>query len=107
VLINITSVYAVNVVSNGMEALERIIQSPPALVITEHRMPIMSGLQLVQELINHNLKDSVPVIVLTGEIERSEIQEYTNLGIEYIFNKPVNLINLKAAIEKLLKKKNR
>ena len=106
VLINITTDYAVNVVSNGKEALERIIQSPPALVITEHKMPIMGGLQLVQELIKNNLNETIPVIVLTAEIERAEIQEYTDLGIEYIFNKPVNLINLKAAIEKSLKKRN-
>ena len=106
VLINITTDYAVNVVSNGKEALDRIIQSPPALVITEHKMPIMGGLQLVQELIKNNLLESIPVIVLSADIERAEIQEYTNLGIEYIFNKPVNLINFKTAIEKSLKKRN-
>ena len=105
VIINITNDYAVNVVSNGKEALERILQSPPALVITEHKMPIMNGLQLVKELIKNDLKESIPVIVLTSEIDRSEIQEYTNLGIEYIFNKPVNLVSLKAAIEKSLRRK--
>ncbi len=107
VLINITTDYAINVVSNGKEALERIIQSPPALVITEHKMPIMSGLQLVRELIKNNLNETIPVIVLTAEIERSEIQEYTDLGIEYIFNKPVNLISFKAAIARSLKKRNK
>ena len=106
VLINITTDYAINVVSNGKEALERIIQSPPALVITEHKMPIMNGLQLISELIKNNLKETIPVIVLTADIDRAAIQEYTDLGIEYIFNKPVNLINLKAAIEKSLKKRN-
>ena len=106
VLINITTDYAINIVSNGKEALDRIIQSPPALVITEHKMPIMSGLNLITELINNGLKDTVPVIVLTGEIDRAAIQEYTELGIEYIFNKPVNLISLKAAIEKSLKKRS-
>lgn len=106
VLINITTDYAINVVSNGKEALDRIIQSPPALVITEHKMPIMGGLTLIRELIKKNLKENIPVIVLTGEIDRSEIQEYTELGIEYIFNKPVNLISLKTAIEKSLRKRN-
>jgi len=106
VLINITSEYAINVVSNGKEALERIIQSPPALVITEHKMPIMSGLNLIRELIKIGLKDTVPVIVLTGDIDRPAIQEYSDLGIEYIFNKPVNLISLKTAIEKSLRKRN-
>lgn len=107
VLINITSDYAINVVSNGKEALERIIQSPPALVITEHKMPIMSGLQLVQELIKNKLNETTPVIVLTAEIDRAEIQEYTDLGVDYIFNKPVNLISFKTAIERSLKKRNR
>ena len=107
VLINITSDYAINVVSNGKEALERIIQSPPALVITEHKMPIMSGLQLVQELIKNKLNETTPVIVLTAEIDRADMQEYTDLGVDYIFNKPVNLISFKTAIERSLKKRNR
>ncbi|MBK9098505.1 MAG: PAS domain S-box protein [bacterium] len=107
VLINITSDYAINVVSNGKEALERIIQSPPALVITEHKMPIMGGLALVRELIKNNLRETIPIIILSGEIDRAEIQEYTELGVEYIFNKPVNLISLKTAIEKSLRKRNK
>ena len=104
VLINITTDYAVNIVSNGKEALERIQTSPPALVITEHKMPLMSGYTLVQELIKSRLKETVPVIVLTDDIDRTAIQEYKELGIEYIFNKPVNLISLKSAIEKSLKR---
>ena len=104
VLINITTDYAVNIVSNGKEALERIQASPPALVITEHKMPLMSGYTLVQELIKNGLKEVIPVIVLTDDIDRTAIQEYKELGIEYIFNKPVNLISLKGAIEKSLKK---
>ena len=106
VLLNITTDYAINIVSNGKEALERIIQSPPALVITEHKMPVMGGIQLIQELIKINLLETIPVIVMAGEIERAEIKEYTDLGIEYIFNKPVNLISLKEAIAKSLKKRN-
>ncbi|MEJ2104241.1 MAG: PAS domain S-box protein [Ignavibacteriaceae bacterium] len=106
VLINITTDYAVNVVSNGKEALERIISAPPALVITEHKMPLMSGYTLVQELIKNNLKKAIPVIVLANEIDRVAIEEYKELGVEYIFSKPVNLISLKDAIEKSLKKKD-
>ena len=104
VLINITTDYAVNIVSNGKEALERINASPPALVITEHKMPLMSGLTLVQELIKSGKNRAIPVIVLTNDINRTDIELYKELGVEYIFNKPVNLISLKDAIEKSLKK---
>jgi len=107
VLINITNDYAINIVSNGKEAIDRIIQSPPALVITEHKMPIMNGLQLVRDLIKNDLKETIPTIVLATEIDRVEMQEYKELGVEYIFHKPVNLIGLKEAIEKSLKKRSR
>ncbi len=104
ILMNIASDYAVSIVSNGSEALERIISSPPALVITEHQMPVMSGYNLVQELIKSGLKSATPVIVLTSKIERSAVQQYTELGIEHVFTKPVNLRSFKEAIEKSIRK---
>ncbi len=104
ILMNIASDYAVSIVSNGNEALERIISSPPALVITEHQMPVMNGYNLVRELIKSGLKSITPVIVLTSKIERSAVQQYVELGIEHIFTKPVNLRSFKEAIEKSIRK---
>jgi PAS domain S-box-containing protein len=104
ILMNIASDYAVSIVSNGSEALERIISSPPALVITEHQMPVMNGYNLVRELIKSGLKSATPVIVLTSKIERSAVQQYTELGIEHVFTKPVNLRSFKEAIEKSIRK---
>jgi len=104
ILMNIAPEYAVSIVSNGSEALERIISSPPALVITEHQMPVMSGYNLVRELIKSGLKSVTPVIVLTSKIDRSAVQQYVELGIEHIFTKPVNLRSFKEAIEKSIRK---
>ncbi|HEY6626092.1 MAG TPA: PAS domain S-box protein, partial [Ignavibacteriaceae bacterium] len=104
ILMNIASDYAVSIVSNGHEALERIISSPPALVITEHQMPVMDGYNLVRELIKSDLKSVTPVIVLTSKIERSAVQQYVELGIEHVFTKPVNLRSFKEAIEKSIRK---
>jgi len=106
ILMNITPEYAVSIVSNGSEALERIISSPPALVITEHQMPIMSGYNLLRELIKSDLKSTTPLIVLTSKIDRIEVQQYVELGIEHIFTKPVNLRSFKEAIEKSLKNRS-
>ncbi len=104
ILMNIASDYAVSIVSNGQEALERIISSPPALVITEHQMPVMDGYHLVRGLIKNDLKSITPVIVLTSKIERSAVQQYVELGIEHVFTKPVNLRSFKEAIEKSIRK---
>jgi CheY-like chemotaxis protein len=104
ILMNIAPEYAVSIASNGKEALERINISPPALIITEHEMPVMNGYNLVRELLKRGLKALIPVIVLTNKINKASRQYYNELGIENIFTKPVNLRSFKEAIEKSIRK---
>jgi PAS domain S-box-containing protein len=104
ILKNITPDYNIEIASNGKEALEKIMTAPPALVITDHIMPEMNGYELTREIKKLDIKGKPQVIVLSGDIDRSAIVDYTNLGIEYVFHKPVNLSNFKTAVEKSLRK---
>lgn len=104
ILKNITPDYTIEIASNGKEALEKIMTAPPALVITDHLMPVMNGYELTREIKKLDIKGKPQVIVLSGNIDRSAIDDYTNLGIEYVFHKPVNLSNFKTAVEKSLRK---
>ena len=67
-------------------------------------MPKMDGYKLVKEIIQKELLGKTPVIILSSALNRNIIQDYTDLGIEFVFQKPVNLRNLKQAVEKSLKK---
>ncbi len=89
---------------DGKQALEIIKQSLPALVITDHKMPIMNGYDLVKQLNITELKFKPPVIILSSDINKSIEAEYKELGVEYVFQKPVNLANFKNAIERSLRK---
>jgi PAS domain S-box-containing protein len=104
ILKNITSDYEIENASNGKEALDKILASPPALVITDHIMPQMNGYQLVTELKKADIKVKPQVIILSGDIDRNSIDEYRELGIEYVFHKPVDLVSFKNAVEKSLRK---
>ncbi|MEJ5261071.1 MAG: PAS domain S-box protein [Ignavibacterium sp.] len=104
ILKNITPEYEVEVASNGKEALEKILKSPPALVITDHGMPVMNGYEFVKELKKSDIKDKPPVIVLSSDIDRSIAVDYNELGVEFVFQKPVNLSSFKQAVEKSLQK---
>ena len=42
--------FEVEEAANGLEALERIGQAPPALVISDWNMPEMNGIELLREL---------------------------------------------------------
>ncbi|WP_337872248.1 PAS domain S-box protein [Ignavibacterium sp.] len=104
ILKNITPEYEVEVASNGKEALEKILTSPPAIVITDHGMPVMNGYEFVKELKKSDIKDKPPVIVLSSDIDRSIAVDYNELGVEFVFQKPVNLSSFKQAVEKSLQK---
>jgi len=96
--------YSIEAASNGKEALNLISQCAPALVITDHHMPLLNGFSLVKELKKSSLKSKPPVIVLSSDIDMNLVDEYNLEGVEYVFHKPVNLSDFKQAVEKSLKK---
>ena len=75
---------------NGQEGLEMFHKVAPTVVITDLRMPVMDGLQFVEEL------DTSPdfphvVIVLTGHGEEEDVEICYNHGIHTFLRKPFNI----------------
>jgi PAS domain S-box-containing protein len=101
---NLIPNYTILEAENGKQGLDVIKHSSPALVITDHKMPVMTGYDLVTQLNISELRYKPPVIVLSSDITKSIEAEYKDLGVEYIFQKPVNLSNFKTAIERSLRK---
>ena len=101
---NIAEEYNVIVASNGDDGFEKLKSEQPALLITDHIMPGMTGYELVKKVMSSNIPNKPPVIVLSADVDRSITEDYYYLGIEYVFRKPVNLISFKLAVEKSLKK---
>jgi CheY-like chemotaxis protein len=95
--------YQIDEASNGQEAFELIKTTYPALVITDHKMPVMSGFDLVQQLNLADLKYKPPVIILSSDLNDNLIREYKEQGIVFAFKKPVNLTAFKFAVDKSLR----
>jgi len=96
--------YTIDEAVNGKDAFEQIEKSTPALVISDHKMPVMTGYDLVKQISVSDLKFKPPVIILSADIIETIEQEYKDLGVEFIFRKPVNLASFKAALDASLKK---
>lgn len=95
--------YTIDEAANGKEAFEQIKTTFPALVITDHKMPVMSGFDLVQQLNLSDLKYKPPVIILSSDLNDSIIDEYKEQGVVFAFKKPVNLTAFKFAVDKSLR----
>ncbi len=101
---NLIPNYNILEAEDGKQALVLIKQTLPALVITDHKMPVMSGYDLVKQLNIAELKFKPPVIVLSSDINKMIEAEYKELGVEFVFQKPVNLSAFKNAIERSMRK---
>jgi len=104
VLSDLPDVEVVGTAHNGKAAITKITSLKPDLLTLDIEMPEMDGYNLVKELVKLGLLGKPPVIVLSTEMDRNIIHDYNELGIEYVFQKPVNLRSFKQAVERSLKK---
>ena len=73
--------YAVEIASNGREAMEIASRTVPGLIITDMQMPTMSGSELITALKSKPETAGIPIIILTGHssgYDRGEVRaEFT------------------------------
>lgn len=72
------------------------------LVLTDQRLPAMTGLELVREIRKQNLQ--VPFVMMTGFPEIAAIQEARALGVSAFLKKPLDLKELSRRVDSLLGK---
>jgi two-component system chemotaxis response regulator CheY len=89
---------------NGFEALIRIgaARRPFDVVITDHRMPRMNGLELVRRLRAQNFGGKI--FVLSGYLSDEDIAAYEELRVDMMMSKPFDFDELQEAMIVLNKK---
>jgi len=89
---------------NGWEALIKIGVSaePFDIIITDHRMPRMTGLDLVRRLRKQNFGGKI--FVLSAYLSDEVIHAYQQLGVDMMMTKPFDFDELQDAMAVLNKK---
>ena len=59
--------YIVETAGNGREALESVMRSSPALVVTDIVMPDFDGIELLKALRNAEATRMIPVLLISGQ----------------------------------------
>ena len=94
----------VSTAKNGWEALIKIgaTLKPFDVVITDHRMPGMNGLELVRQLRSKNFLGKI--LVLSAYLADEDIKAYERLGVDMMMSKPFDFEELQQAMAVLDKK---
>ena len=91
ILVNI-GVKNIHEAGDGIAGLEAIRMFAPDLVILDWEMPLLNGAELVRIVRSPGVfpVPDVPIIMLTGHVERWRVVEASRLGVNEFLKKPVS-----------------
>jgi signal transduction histidine kinase len=94
--------YKVLLAENGEEALRQFEANQPSIVITDIKMPVMDGIELLQRLKRRNPETEVVMITGHGDMELA-IKSLKHEATDFI-TKPINVDALEIALKRVCDK---
>ena len=85
-------------------AIPMITQEKPDVIILDIMMPDISGLEVLRYMRREPELLSIPVIVVSAKSMPSDIRTGLEAGASMYLTKPVGFLDLKQAVEQVLKK---
>ncbi|MFT5142100.1 MAG: sigma-B regulation protein RsbU (phosphoserine phosphatase) [Rhodothermales bacterium] len=98
----LSKLYRVRTAANGEEAIERIKEENPDLIISDIMMPRMDGFALQAELQKQRETRAIPFIFLTAKADEQSRLKGRRTGVDDYFTKPFDIDALLTRIERLL-----
>ncbi len=90
---------------NGEEALQMLLEHDAHVLLTDIRMPGLSGLQLVQKV--HELGLQIDIILLTSYLDLEYARQAVSLGVREYLLKPVDEVALAELLKKIRDERDR
>ena len=102
-----TEDYEVTTARSGQEALMRVVESVPDLIISDIRMPGMDGYKLARQLRGSPRTALVPIVFLTAKDETADRIEGFRAGIDAYLTKPFEPDELIAVVNAIINRVER
>src|SRR5213080_2896214 len=94
--------HEVETAPDGQQALEKISSFNPVLVVSDLRMPVMGGMDLLKQV--RETRPGINFIMLTGHASIDEAVEATKLGAFNFLEKPLNPQRLQVELRNCLER---
>ena len=99
--------YEVELAGNGKEALEKVAERRPALVLLDLEMPVMDGFETCHRLKESPETEHIPVIMFTGLEATSDKVKGIRRGADDYVVKTVDPEEIQARVEMILRRSKR
>jgi two-component system chemotaxis response regulator CheY len=91
--------------ANGSEALEAIEKNWIDVVVADINMPVMTGAEMVKQMVERDFMATTPVIIVSSEKSAKRMEELKQLGVKAYLNKPFRPEQIKQVIGEVLRER--
>lgn len=88
------------VAKNGKDGLKKFHRNKPDIILTDLTMPIMSGLEMSEEI--KSISVHTPIILITSLFEKEVTEAAVDIGIDAYLFKPISLSRLNMLLNKYI-----
>jgi CheY-like chemotaxis protein len=93
----------VHVAVDGVDALEKVPQFNPDLIVLDIMMPRMSGFEVCRRLKADPKTRDIPILMVTALNELGDIERGVESGTDDFLTKPINKLELLTRVKSLLR----
>jgi two-component system alkaline phosphatase synthesis response regulator PhoP len=88
---------------DGVDALEKVAEHNPDLILLDIMMPRMSGFQVCKRLKSDPKTKDIQVLMVTALNELGDIEQASDCGTDDFVSKPINKLELLTRVKSLLR----
>lgn len=98
--------FEVVVASDGIEALKKVEEEKPDLIVLDIMMPRMDGITVLKKLKEKEETKSIPIVMLTVKAEDEDIFRGWQEGADSYLTKPFNPAEVVIIVQGILRDKD-
>lgn len=98
--------FRVEEATDGQEAITKVAETQPDLVLLDWMLPVMSGIEVCRQIRRRPAMRDVPIIMVTARTEDNDAVRALNTGADDYITKPFGMDALLARIRALLRRSN-
>lgn len=87
---------------DGREALDKLDANWVDVIFADINMPVMTGIEMVDELASRNMLQETPVVIISTERSVTRIAELKAKGVSAYLNKPFTPEHLREVVSRVL-----
>lgn len=96
------NIEVLGIAKNGQEEYNMIEELMPDLVITDNKMPVMNGIEVIEKINNSSISKKPKFILVTADLGSEFVNNAYSLGVLNVVGKNSSENALKYAIEEFL-----